>query len=171
LNDWGLQDGVAYVQYVHIRVADFLIMCILKRQSHEIFHRHFFVKQLPLVSIAMPRNDFEFRFFSNNHGDLCFFQSYCGEPAISHDSHHVSLVQWTTCLLPVTRDSGSNPLGGLLWNRDSSVSVVLLHYKQFRICQYRPDSRLGQSHFSPFRGAGGGTPSVYWQAGGGDLHI
>jgi hypothetical protein len=37
---------------------------------------------------------------------------YCGEPAISHDSHHVSLVQWTTCLLPVTRDPGSNPRGG-----------------------------------------------------------
>ncbi len=36
----------------------------------------------------------------------------CGEPAISLHSHHVSLVQWTTCLLPVTRDSGSNPQGG-----------------------------------------------------------
>ncbi len=50
----------------------------------------------------------------------------CGEPAISHDSHHVSLVQWTTCLLPATRDSGSNPLGGLMWNRDSPVSGVSL---------------------------------------------
>ncbi len=39
---------------------------------------------------------------------------YCGEPAISHDSYHVSLVQWTTCLLPTTRDTGSNPLGGLM---------------------------------------------------------
>ncbi len=38
--------------------------------------------------------------------------SYCGEPAISLHSHHVSLVQWTTCLLPVTRDPGSNPQGG-----------------------------------------------------------
>ncbi len=38
-------------------------------------------------------------------------QEHCGEPAISLHSHHVSLVQWTTCLLPVTRDSGSNPLG------------------------------------------------------------
>jgi hypothetical protein len=27
-------------------------------------------------------------------------------------SHHVSLVQWTNPLLPVTRDLGSNPLGG-----------------------------------------------------------
>ncbi len=35
-----------------------------------------------------------------------------GEPAISLHPHHVSLVQWTTCLLPVTRDPGSNPLGG-----------------------------------------------------------
>jgi hypothetical protein len=38
----------------------------------------------------------------------------CGEPAISLHSHHVSLVQWTTCLLPITRDSDSNPLGGYL---------------------------------------------------------
>jgi hypothetical protein len=51
----------------------------------------------------------------------------CGEPAISIHSHHVSLVQWTTCLLPATRDTGLNPLGGLMWNRDSPVSVVLLH--------------------------------------------
>jgi hypothetical protein len=53
---------------------------------------------------------------------------YCGEPAISHDFHHVSLVQWTTCLLPTTRDTGSNPLGELMWNRDSPVSVVSLHW-------------------------------------------
>jgi hypothetical protein len=39
------------------------------------------------------------------------------EPAISLHSHHVSLA-------PVTRDLGSNPLGGLMWNRDSPVSVV-----------------------------------------------
>jgi hypothetical protein len=36
----------------------------------------------------------------------------CGEPAISLHSHHVSLVQWTNPLLPVTRDPGSNPQGG-----------------------------------------------------------
>jgi hypothetical protein len=34
------------------------------------------------------------------------------EPAISLHSHHVSLVQWITCLLPVIKDSSSNPLGG-----------------------------------------------------------
>ncbi len=34
---------------------------------------------------------------------------YRVEPAISLHSHHVSLVQWTTCLLPVIRDPGSNP--------------------------------------------------------------
>jgi hypothetical protein len=32
---------------------------------------------------------------------------------ISLHSHHVSLVQWTTLCLPVTRDPGSKPLGGL----------------------------------------------------------
>jgi hypothetical protein len=36
----------------------------------------------------------------------------CGEPAISLHKHHVSLVQWTTCLLLVTKDPGSNPQGG-----------------------------------------------------------
>ncbi len=55
------------------------------------------------------------------------------EPAISHDSHHASLVQWTTCLLPITRDPGSNPLGGLMWNRDSPVSVVSLHADNFAV--------------------------------------
>jgi hypothetical protein len=35
-----------------------------------------------------------------------------GEPAISLHSHHVSLVQRTTCLLPVTRDPDSHPQGG-----------------------------------------------------------
>ncbi len=40
------------------------------------------------------------------------YQLFCGEPAISLHSYHVSLVQWTTRLLPVTRDPGSNPLGG-----------------------------------------------------------
>ncbi len=29
----------------------------------------------------------------------------------SLNSHHVSLVQWTTRLLPVSRDPGSKPLG------------------------------------------------------------
>ncbi len=51
----------------------------------------------------------------------------CRELAISLHSHHVSLVQWTTRLLPVTRDLSSKPLGGLMWNRDSPVSVVSLH--------------------------------------------
>ncbi len=50
----------------------------------------------------------------------------CGEPAISLNSPHVSLVQWTNPLLPVTRDLGSIPWGGLVWNQDSPVSDVSL---------------------------------------------
>ncbi len=42
----------------------------------------------------------------------CSNSKHCGEPAISLHSHHVSLVQWTDPLLPITRDLGSNPLGG-----------------------------------------------------------
>ncbi len=40
----------------------------------------------------------------------------------------LSLVQWTTRLLPITRDPGSKPLRGLMWSRDSPVSVVSLHW-------------------------------------------
>jgi hypothetical protein len=40
------------------------------------------------------------------------FDGTCVEPAISLHSYHVSLVQWTNPLLPVTRDLGSNPRGG-----------------------------------------------------------
>ncbi len=58
----------------------------------------------------------------------------CGEPAISHDSHHVSLVQWTNPLIPITRDLGSNPLGGLMWNRDSPVSVSRYIWALWRSC-------------------------------------
>jgi hypothetical protein len=44
--------------------------------------------------------------------DLIFLLGSCGEPAISLHFHHVSLIQWTTHLLPATRDPSSNPLGG-----------------------------------------------------------
>jgi hypothetical protein len=53
---------------------------------------------------------------------------YCGEPAISLHSHTVPLVQVTTCLLPVMRDPGSIPRGVLMWNWDSPVSDVSLHW-------------------------------------------
>ncbi len=41
------------------------------------------------------------------------FEVTCGEPAISLHSHHVSLVQWTTHLLPVTGTRVQNPWGDL----------------------------------------------------------
>ncbi len=45
-----------------------------------------------------------------------------------HHSHHVSLAQWTSRLLTVTRELGSNPKGVLMWNGVSPVSVVSLHW-------------------------------------------
>ncbi len=46
----------------------------------------------------------------------------------SLQSHMIlTMSHWSsglTCLLPATRVTGSNPLGGLMWNRDSPVSVV-----------------------------------------------
>ncbi len=52
----------------------------------------------------------------------------CGEPAISLHSHTVPLVQWSPF---ASRHEGPwlNPQGGILmWNRDSPVSVVSLHW-------------------------------------------
>jgi hypothetical protein len=56
----------------------------------------------------------------------------CGEPASSLHSHTVPPVQWSTCLLPAMRDPGSIPKGLLIWNRDSPVSIVLLHWWPLR---------------------------------------
>ncbi len=58
--------------------------------------------------------------------------SDCGEPAISLHSHTVPLVQWSTRLLPVMRDLGSIPRGELMWNRDSPISIVSLHWWPWR---------------------------------------
>ncbi len=46
------------------------------------------------------------------HTNTCVKIIQCGEPAVSLHSHHVSLIQWSTRLLPVMRDLGSNPQGG-----------------------------------------------------------
>ncbi len=54
---------------------------------------------------------------------LPFFLRYCGEPAISVHSHHVSLVQWFSRLLPVMRDPGSILRVVLMWNQNSPVSL------------------------------------------------
>ncbi len=55
----------------------------------------------------------------------------------------------STCLLPATRVTGSNSLGGLMWNRDSPVSVVSLqhhHCSEFYfITQFILDIRFPNS--------------------------
>ncbi len=61
----------------------------------------------------------------NEQDTLWTVWGYC---AISLLWHHVSLVQRTTCLLPVMRDPGSIPRGILMWNQDSLVSIVSLQY-------------------------------------------
>ncbi len=65
---------------------------------------------------------------SSRHSDSESIRFHCEEPAISLRSYHVSLVQWTTRLLPVMRDMGSIPGVVLMWNRDFPVSVVSLHW-------------------------------------------
>jgi hypothetical protein len=56
----------------------------------------------------------------------------CGDPAISLHSHHVSLVQWTNPLFPVTRDLGSNPLGGYLCET-GILLLAMSRYSPFNI--------------------------------------
>jgi hypothetical protein len=53
---------------------------------------------------------------------------YCADPVISLHSHHVSLVQWTPCLLLSQGTRVQIPWGVLMWNWDSPVSVVSLHW-------------------------------------------
>ncbi len=53
----------------------------------------------------------------------------CIEPAISLYSHHVSLVQWTTRLLPATRDPGSNPQGEYL----CGTGILLLALSRYNL--------------------------------------
>ncbi len=76
----------------------------------------------------------------------CLFLTYCGEPAISHDSHHVSLVQWTNPLLLSQGTWVQIPWGVLMWNWDSPVSVVSLHWyprRDWSSTGLRPQLSLG----------------------------
>ncbi len=70
---------------------------------------------------------------------------WCGEPAISLHSYTVPLVQWSFRLLPVMRDPGSIPRGVLIWNWDSPVSVVLLHWWLWRDLSLWPCLRWASS--------------------------
>jgi hypothetical protein len=64
----------------------------------------------------------------------------------SLQSHMIlTMSHWSsglTCLLPATRDTGSNPLGRLMCNRDSPASVVSLQQEanienEYDICTKR----------------------------------
>ncbi len=52
----------------------------------------------------------------------------CGEPEVSLHTHHASLVQWTTHLLPVMRDPGSIPRGYLC-----ETGILLLALSRYSI--------------------------------------
>ncbi len=69
----------------------------------------------------------------------------CGEPAILVYSYTVPLVQWSTCLLPATRDPGSIPRGVFMRNRDSPFSLVLLHWWPQRDWSLWPHLRRASS--------------------------
>ncbi len=69
--------------------------------------------------------------------------TYCGEPTISLHSYTVPLVKWSTRLLPVMRDPGLIPRGVLMWNWDSPVSVVSLHWWPW--CDWSVWPRLRQA--------------------------
>ncbi len=66
----------------------------------------------------------------------------------SHCVHTVLLVQWSTHLLPVMRDPGSIPRGVLMWNRDSPVSDVSLHWWPLHDWSLWPCLRRASSQLS-----------------------
>jgi hypothetical protein len=76
-------------------------------------------------------------------------------------THTVSLVQWSTHLLPVMRDPGSIPKGVLIWNWDSPVSVFSLqvtcsclatyvqgNYKCVSVIMLVSDYKVDMLHFN-----------------------
>ncbi len=76
-------------------------------------------------------NLFPFRFLMHNYeaSSITIDKVWqCREPAIFFHSHHVSLVQWTNPLLPVIRSWVQISWEVLMWNGDSPVSVVSLHW-------------------------------------------
>ncbi len=68
-----------------------------------------------------------------------------------------------TCLLPVTRDPGSNPLGELMWNWDSPVSVVSLQCQLERVSYcWDYNAIRPQSIFHKLNLLANNTPMVQW---------
>ncbi len=59
--------------------------------------------------------------------EVCATEIWNDDTVESLQSHMIlTMSHWSsglTCLLPATRVTGSNPLGGLMWNRDSPVSL------------------------------------------------
>ncbi len=82
-----------------------------------------------------------------------------GSPVESLQSHMIlTMSHWSsglTCLLPATRVTGSNPLGGLTWNRDSPVSVVSPHPLLFTNT-LPPPLMVSTNIFSTSKGGEGG---------------
>jgi hypothetical protein len=56
----------------------------------------------------------------------------CGEPAISHDSHHVSLVQWTNLFASRHKGHRFKSPGGYLCET-GILLLALSRYKQINI--------------------------------------
>jgi hypothetical protein len=68
--------------------------------------------QTSVFRFCFPLVPFFINIFGIFVSHIYILRRQCGGPAISLHSHHVSMIQWITCLLPVTRDPGSNPQGG-----------------------------------------------------------
>jgi hypothetical protein len=92
-------------------------------------------------------------FWLHNHRVSCSRGEPCGEPLISLRSHYVSLVQWTTHLLPVMRDPGSNSQGGTYVKPGFSckrclatICSILLKKKLACTSVYVTVSRINCSH-------------------------
>ncbi len=56
---------------------------------------------------------------------------YCGEPAISHDSHHVSLVQWTNLFASRHKGPRFKSPGGYL----CQTRILLLALSRYSVEQ------------------------------------
>jgi hypothetical protein len=125
--------------YMHCRLTRIGEKYTLKSAANSIFGRYYATtntkKSLPRSSKPSSQaNLYMSEYFRGKRLEKTWYKiqkyNHTVESLQSHFSlmHHVSLLQWTR-LLPITRDLGSNPLGGLMWDRDSPVSVVSLQYR------------------------------------------
>ncbi len=100
----------------------------MRVKTYDLSNRIIFVHSQSCDTITL--RVFLYKYYNNTLGLNSRVANY--SPVESLQSHMIlTMSHWSsglTCLLPATRVTGSNPREVLMWNWDSPVSVVSLHW-------------------------------------------